>query len=82
MISDLKRAARGAREVWFATDPDREGEAIAWHVAEELGIDPRTAKRVMFAEITKSEIQRAFGNPHPINMDRVNAQQARRVLDR
>ncbi|MBL8759092.1 MAG: type I DNA topoisomerase [Phycisphaerae bacterium] len=82
VISDLKRAARGAREVWFATDPDREGEAIAWHVAEELGIDPRAAKRVMFAEITKSEIQRAFGNPHPINMDRVNAQQARRVLDR
>ncbi len=82
VISDLKRAAKGAREVWFATDPDREGEAIAWHVAEELGINPLTAKRVMFAEITKSGIQRAFANPHPINMDRVNAQQARRVLDR
>ncbi|MGD9691127.1 MAG: type I DNA topoisomerase [Phycisphaerales bacterium] len=82
VMSELKRAAKSAREVWFATDPDREGEAIAWHVAEELGIDPTRAKRVMFAEITKSEIQRAFGNPHPINMDRVNAQQARRVLDR
>ncbi len=82
VISDLKRAAKGAREIWFATDPDREGEAIAWHVAEELGIDPAIAKRVMFAEITKTEIHRAFSNPHPINMDRVNAQQARRVLDR
>jgi DNA topoisomerase-1 len=82
VISDLKRSARAASDIWFATDPDREGEAIAWHVASELGVDPLQAKRVMFAAITKSEIQRAFGNPHPINMDRVNAQQARRVLDR
>ncbi len=82
VISELKRAAKGAREIWFATDPDREGEAIAWHLAEELGVDPLRAKRVMFAAITKAEIQRAFSNPHPINMDRVNAQQARRILDR
>ena len=81
-ISELKRAAKSAREIWFATDLDREGEAIAWHLAEELGIDPLTAKRVMFAAITRDEIQRAFGNPHPINMDRVYAQQARRLVDR
>jgi DNA topoisomerase-1 len=82
VISDLKRTARSASEIWFATDPDREGEAIAWHLAEELGVAPERAKRVMFAAITKSEIERAFQNPHPINMDRVNAQQARRILDR
>ncbi len=82
VITDLKRSAKVASEVWFATDPDREGEAIAWHIAEELGIKPDRAKRVMFNAITKVEIQRAFTNPHPINMDRVNAQQARRVLDR
>ncbi|MGQ0626542.1 MAG: DNA topoisomerase [Phycisphaerales bacterium] len=82
VISDLKKSARVASAIWFATDPDREGEAIAWHVAEELGVRPETAKRVMFAAITKSEIERAFSNPHPINMDRVNAQQARRILDR
>lgn len=81
-ISELKRAARSAREVWFATDLDREGEAIAWHLAEELGIDPAKAKRVIFSAITKDEIARAFQNPHPIDMDRVNAQQARRILDR
>jgi DNA topoisomerase-1 len=82
VISDLKRTARGASDIWFATDPDREGEAIAWHLAEELGVRPEQAKRVMFAAITKAEIERAFQNPHPINMDRVNAQQARRILDR
>lgn len=81
-ISDLKRAAKVASQVWFATDLDREGEAIAWHLAEELGVAPAQAKRVMFAAITKDEIGRAFQNPHPIDMDRVNAQQARRLLDR
>ncbi len=81
-ISDLKKAAKSATDVWFATDLDREGEAIAWHLAEELGIPPTQAKRVMFAAITKDEIQRAFSNPHPIDIDRVNAQQARRILDR
>ncbi|MCC6320760.1 MAG: type I DNA topoisomerase [Phycisphaerales bacterium] len=81
-ISELKKAAKHAAQVWFATDLDREGEAIAWHLAEELDIKPDVAKRVMFAAITRDEIKRAFGNPHPINMDRVNAQQARRILDR
>ncbi len=81
-ISELKRAAKVAAQVWFATDLDREGEAIAWHLAEELDIKPEVAKRVMFAAITKDEIKRAFSNPHPIDMDRVNAQQARRILDR
>ncbi|HMN39994.1 MAG TPA: DNA topoisomerase [Phycisphaerales bacterium] len=81
-INELKRAAKAASQIWFATDLDREGEAIAWHLAEELGIDPKAAKRVMFAAITKDEIKRAFENPHPIDMDRVNAQQARRVVDR
>jgi len=81
-INDLKRAAKKASQIWFATDLDREGEAIAWHLAEELGIQPGQAKRVMFAAITKDEIKRAFSNPHPIDMDRVNAQQARRVVDR
>ncbi len=81
-IAELKKAAKLASEVWFATDLDREGEAIAWHLAEELGIDPGHAKRVIFAAITKEDIQHAFQHPHPIDMDRVNAQQARRVLDR
>ena len=86
VIRDLKRAAKDVRStggsVWFATDLDREGEAIAWHLAEELGIDAEEAKRVVFSAITKEEIERAFGNPHAINVDRVNAQQARRILDR
>lgn len=81
-ITELKKAAKGAREIWFATDLDREGEAIAWHLADELGIDPKVAKRVIFSAITKEEISRAFQNPHPIDMDRVYAQQARRILDR
>jgi DNA topoisomerase-1 len=86
VIKDLKRAAKDAREsggeVWFATDLDREGEAIAWHLAQELGIESGRAKRVIFPAITKAEIERAFQHPHPIDEDRVNAQQARRVLDR
>ncbi|MEM9166297.1 MAG: DNA topoisomerase [Planctomycetota bacterium] len=86
VVKDLKRAAKEALatggDVWFATDLDREGEAIAWHLAQELGIEPETAKRVIFAAITKGEIERAFQNPHPIDVDRVNAQQARRILDR
>jgi DNA topoisomerase-1 len=81
-VSDLRKAAREAREVWFATDLDREGEAIAWHLAEVLGIDPEAAKRVIFSAITRAEITHAFEHPRPINMDRVNAQQARRILDR
>lgn len=82
VITELKRAAKQADEVWFATDLDREGEAIAWHIADELGIDPLTAKRVVFNAITKSEVARAFDHPHAIDMNKVDAQQARRILDR
>jgi DNA topoisomerase I len=82
VISELKRSARVAKDIFFATDPDREGEAIAWHLAEELGVNPAVAKRVTFNAITKAEVQKAFASPRPIDMDRVNAQQARRVLDR
>jgi DNA topoisomerase-1 len=86
VVSDLKRAAKESqatgKEVWFATDLDREGEAIAWHLAQELGIPSKQAKRVIFAAITKGEIEKAFSSPHAIDEDRVNAQQARRILDR
>ncbi len=82
VVTDLKRAAKQAADVWFATDLDREGEAIAWHLAQELEIEPDRAKRVVFDAITKAEIQKAFSNPRPINEDLVNAQQARRILDR
>ncbi len=81
-VAELKRLAKQARDVWFATDLDREGEAIAWHLAQELGISPTVAKRVVFNAITKEEVHRAFSNPHPINVNKVNAQQARRILDR
>ena len=82
VVAALKKAAKEAADVWFATDLDREGEAIAWHLAQELGVSPAQAKRVVFDAITKSEIQRAFANPRSINEDMVNAQQARRILDR
>lgn len=81
-VAELKRLAKQASDVWFATDLDREGEAIAWHLAQELGVPPATAKRVVFNAITKDEVQRAFANPHPIDLNKVNAQQARRILDR
>jgi DNA topoisomerase-1 len=81
-VAELKKAAKQARRVWFATDLDREGEAIAWHLAQELGIPADEAQRVIFSAITRTEIERAFAHPHPLNMDRVNAQQARRILDR
>ncbi len=86
VVSDLKRAAKDAQStggnIWFATDLDREGEAIAWHLAQELGIESKLAKRVIFPAITKGEIEKAFQNPHAIDEDRVNAQQARRIVDR
>ena len=81
-VADLKRLAKGASQVWFATDLDREGEAIAWHLAELLGIRPQEARRVVFNAITQQAVQRAFANPRPIDLDKVNAQQARRILDR
>ncbi|MGI9015448.1 MAG: type I DNA topoisomerase [Phycisphaerales bacterium] len=81
-VTELKRAAKQADDVWFATDLDREGEAIAWHLAQELGIEASQAKRVIFNAITRAEIERAFTNPLPIDEFKVNAQQARRILDR
>lgn len=81
-LSELKQAAKKASGIWLATDLDREGEAIAWHLAEALGIKLEDGHRVVFNAITKGEIQRAFDNPRLINMDKVNAQQARRILDR
>jgi DNA topoisomerase-1 len=81
-VTELRKLAKGATEVWFATDLDREGEAIAWHLTQVLGVDPAKAKRVTFDAITKSEVQRAFQSPRAINMPRVEAQQARRIVDR
>jgi DNA topoisomerase-1 len=81
-VNELKKLAKDATDVWFATDLDREGEAIAWHLTEVLDIPVREAKRVVFNAITKQEIERAFSNPHSIDEDKVNAQQARRILDR
>ncbi len=81
-VTELRKLAKGATEVWFATDLDREGEAIAWHLTQVLGVDPLKAKRVTFDAITKTEVQRAFQAPRPINMPRVEAQQARRIVDR
>ena len=81
-VSELRKLAKGAREIWFATDLDREGEAIAWHLTQVLEVDPLRAKRVTFDAITKSEVQRAFQAPRPINMPRVEALQARRIVDR
>ncbi|MHC4446939.1 MAG: type I DNA topoisomerase [Planctomycetota bacterium] len=82
VVTDLKKAAKEAADVWFATDLDREGEAIAWHLTQVLGIDPQLAKRVVFNAITRGEIERAFSHPHRIDEFKVNAQQARRILDR
>src|SRR3954447_7812383 len=82
VVSELKKLAKDAPQIYLATDLDREGEAIAWHLKEALGISDERARRVIFNAITKSEIQKAFKNPIAIDIDRVNAQQARRILDR
>lgn len=82
IIQELKRCAENAKDIYLATDLDREGEAIAWHLIEALGIPKEKAKRVIFNEITKQAITEAFKNPAEINPDKVNAQQARRILDR
>jgi DNA topoisomerase I len=82
VISELKKLAKESDKVYLATDLDREGEAIAWHLKEALGIPDERVNRVIFNAITKSEIQKAFLKPHAIDIDRVNAQQARRILDR
>ncbi len=82
VINELKKLASQADTIYLATDLDREGEAIAWHLQEEIGGDPARYKRVVFNEITKSAIQAAFESPSEVNINRVNAQQTRRFLDR
>ncbi|WP_029038870.1 type I DNA topoisomerase [Salinimicrobium xinjiangense] len=82
VVKKLKDLAKKADMVWLASDEDREGEAIAWHLAEELDLDKNKTKRIVFHEITKSAILKAIENPRGINYNLVNAQQARRVLDR
>ena len=82
VVNELKSLAKKSDEVWLATDEDREGEAISWHLCEVLGLDPTTTKRIVFHEITKPAIEAAVRNPRTVNMNLVMAQQARRVLDR
>ena len=82
LINDIKKKAAEADTIWLATDDDREGEAISWHLMEVTKMDPAKVKRIVFHEITKSAIDEALANPRTLNVDLVNAQQARRVLDR
>nr|WP_297783112.1 type I DNA topoisomerase [uncultured Allomuricauda sp.] len=82
LVKKLRDLAKKAETIWLASDEDREGEAISWHLAEELGLDKNKTKRIVFNSITKSAIQKAIENPRDINYNLVNAQQARRVLDR
>ena len=82
VVAELKKAAAGAETVWLASDEDREGEAISWHLSVALGLDKARTRRIVFHEITKDAILKAIKNPRDINTDLVNAQQARRVLDR
>ena len=81
-ITELKKATKVAEQVWLATDEDREGEAIAWHLCEVLGLDPLTTKRIVFHEITKTAIEAAVKEPRTVDMQLVQAQQARQILDR
>jgi DNA topoisomerase I len=82
VVKELKQLAKKSDEVWLATDEDREGEAISWHLCEVLGLDPATTKRIVFHEITKPAIKSAVERPRTVDMNLVNAQQARRILDR
>ena len=82
VVADLKKLAKEAQVVWLASDEDREGEAISWHLYETLGLKPENTRRIVFHEITKDAILHAVENPRTIDMNLVNAQQARRVLDR
>lgn len=82
VLKELKTAAKKAKKVYLAADPDREGEAIAWHLAHSLDVDIHSDCRVVFNEITKDAIKESFKHPRPINMGLVDAQQARRILDR
>ena len=82
VVNDLKKSAKASDDVWLASDEDREGEAIAWHLCEALNLDPKKTKRIVFHEITKPAITFAIENPRTIDINLVNAQQARRILDR
>ncbi|MDE6304005.1 MAG: DNA topoisomerase I, partial [Paramuribaculum sp.] len=82
LVKKLKKAASEAETVWLASDEDREGEAIAWHLFEVLDLNPATTRRIVFHEITKNAILNAIANPRDIDINLVDAQQARRVLDR
>ncbi len=82
VVKELKQLAKEHEEIYLATDPDREGEAISWHLMEAAAIEPKRTKRVVFHEITEPAVNEAFSHPRPIDMDLVNAQQARRILDR
>lgn len=82
VVTELKKAAKQAKQIWLASDEDREGEAISWHLCEVLGLDEKKTKRIVFHEITKPAILAAIENPRQLDMNLVNAQQARRVLDR
>ncbi len=82
LVSDLKSSAKKAKKIWLASDEDREGEAISWHLCEVLGLDEAKTSRIVFHEITKPAILNAINNPRHLDMNLVNAQQARRVLDR
>ena len=82
VVKELKQLAKKSEEIYLATDPDREGESISWHFMEAAEIEPTLAKRVTFHEITEPAIHEAFSHPRAIDMDLVNAQQARRILDR
>lgn len=82
VVAELKKLKKSVQEVYLATDEDREGEAISWHLCDVLGLDPKTTKRITYTEITESAIKKAVNNPRLIDMNLVNAQQARRILDR
>jgi DNA topoisomerase-1 len=82
VVRELKDQVKKSGEVWLATDEDREGEAISWHLCKELGLNEYTTKRIVFSEITKPAIQKAIANPRTVDLNLVNAQQARRILDR
>lgn len=82
LVAELKKLAKDSSEIYLATDEDREGEAISWHLCHVLNLDPKKAKRITYTEVTKKAIQNAISNPRTLNLDLVNAQQARRVLDR
>lgn len=82
VVKELKDLAKKSDEVWLATDEDREGEAISWHLCKVLGLDEASTKRIVFREITKPAIQKAITQPRTVDVNLVNAQQARRILDR